>query len=333
LFFLAAVCGESALKFSILLLLSAFPLTDIPGNNKAIIFTDGFINSINFSNFSYLSNITLLGLSNNNIMEIEDNAFQNFNNLRTLLLDNNLIPSSAILDTTFSSLSSLEILHLSNNALQSVSGRWFKNMTNLTTLQLEGNQIIRLDNNSFADSNLQNLKNLDLSNNLIRFIGKDAFVGLRQLNHLDLSRNSLSAMPDAFSYLSWLSFLSLDMNHWNCTCELKELSEFLRSYVKNPNKILYNGKQLICENVKNPAVQTILQLTDANCVAANQNITIIIQRKTHENYVRDIILVAAFCFAGILSIEKNYKKSRCRNLNARAHAFCPAPTPPRIMPL
>uniref|UniRef100_A0A8C4S2D6 Uncharacterized protein n=1 Tax=Erpetoichthys calabaricus TaxID=27687 RepID=A0A8C4S2D6_ERPCA len=236
-------------KFSILLLLSAFPLTDIPGNNKAIIFTDGFINSINFSNFSYLSNITLLGLSNNNIMEIEDNAFQNFNNLRTLLLDNNLIPSSAILDTTFSSLSSLEILHLSNNALQSVSGRWFKNMTNLTTLQLEGNQIIRLDNNSFADSNLQNLKNLDLSNNLIR----------------------LSAI-----------------------------------YVKNPNKILYNGKQLICENVKNPAVQTILQLTDANCVAANQNITIIIQRKTHENYVRDIILVAAFCFAGILSIEKNY---------------------------
>ncbi|XP_039592083.1 leucine-rich repeat-containing protein 53 [Polypterus senegalus] len=327
----ARICPDTCVVCSeeVVICQKLLDIIDVPGNNKAIIFTDGFINSINFSNLSYLSNITLLGLSNNNIMQIEDNAFQNFNNLRTLLLDHNLIPSSAILDTTFSSLSSLEILHLSNNALQSVSGRWFKNMRNLTTLQLEGNQITRLDNNSFADSNLQNLKNLDLSNNLIRFIGKDAFVGLRQLNHLDLSRNSLSAMPDAFSYLSWLSFLNLDMNHWNCTCELKELSEFLRSYLKNPNKILYNGKQLICENVKNPAGQTILQLTDANCVAANQNITIIIQRKIQENYVRDIILVATFCFSGALGlmflifIFLNYKakrrKGRWLALNGRLH--------------
>ncbi|XP_058890927.1 leucine-rich repeat-containing protein 53 isoform X2 [Acipenser ruthenus] len=274
----------------------------IPVTTKALIFTNGYINSLRDASFSHLSNMTLLGLSNNVIANIEENAFHNLTSLKTLLLDHNQITSTAILDSTFTQLRSLETLQLGSNALQNINGSWFKDMTSLLTLQLEGNQITKLDSNTFTDSNLQNLKCLDLSNNLISYLGKDSFSSLPRLYSLDLSKNSLSIIPDAFSYLSWLSVLNLDMNHWNCTCELQELSAFLRRFIKNQNQVLLNGKKLVCENTKNPAIQTVLQLTESNCVPPNQNITIVIKNKDYKHYVRDVVLAAIFCFAGAVGL-------------------------------
>ncbi|KAK1164111.1 quinone oxidoreductase isoform X1 [Acipenser oxyrinchus oxyrinchus] len=270
----------------------------IPVTTKALIFTNGYINSLRDASFSHLSNMTLLGLSSNVIANIEENAFHNLTSLKTLLLDHNQITSTAILDSTFTQLRSLETLQLGSNALQNINGSWFKDMTSLLTLQLEGNQITKLDSSTFTDANLQNLKRLDLSNNLISYLGKDSFASLPRLYSLDLSKNNLSVIPDAFSYLSWLSVLNLDMNHWNCTCELQELSAFLRRFIKNQNQVLLYGKKLVCENTKNPAIQTVLQLTESNCVPSNQNITIVIKNKDYKHYVRDVVLAAIFCFAG-----------------------------------
>uniref|UniRef100_W5M6K3 LRRCT domain-containing protein n=1 Tax=Lepisosteus oculatus TaxID=7918 RepID=W5M6K3_LEPOC len=263
--------------------------TEVPLTTKAVLFTDGNIDSLRNRSFSYPSNMTLLGLSNNAIAHIEENAFRNLTALRALLLDHNRISTSAILESTFSQLPHLEILQLGNNALQVVKGSWFKDLGSLLTLQLEGNLISRLDSNTFEFSMLSSLETLDLSDNLITYIARDSFANLPRLRSIDLSRNSLTLIPDAFSYLSWLSALNLDINRWNCSCELRELSEFLSSYIEKPGKILYNGKQLACQSSSNPAVQTILQLTESNCVPPNQNITITVQTSDYRRYIYDCL--------------------------------------------
>ncbi|KAG7456658.1 hypothetical protein MATL_G00238100 [Megalops atlanticus] len=273
----------------------------VPETTKVLMLTDGKIDSVDNGTLSDLSNMTLLGLSNNVISNITDNAFQNLPDLRVLLLDHNLITGLSIEDSTFAELWSLEILQLGNNAIQAIDGSWFRDMRSLRTLQLEGNLITRLNSDTFASTNLDNLETLDLSDNLIEYVARGSFLALPRLRSLDLSRNSLRSAPDAFSYLSWLSALNLDLNQWNCTCELQELASFLSSYVQAPDKVLYNGRRMVCLSAANPAVQTVLQLTEANCVPPNENITIIVKTKdsiSARRYVRDIALAATFFFAG-----------------------------------
>ncbi|KAJ8357553.1 hypothetical protein SKAU_G00203470 [Synaphobranchus kaupii] len=272
----------------------------VPETTKVLMLTDGQIDSVDNGNFSDLSNMTLLGLSNNAIANITESAFQNLTVLRVLLLDHNLITSASILSSTFSQLRSLEILQLGNNAIRVIHGRWFRDTRTLLTLQLDGNLIARLESATFRSANLENLETLDLSDNLIEHVERGSFRALPRLRRLDLSRNSLRTAPDAFSYLSWLSALNLDHNQWNCTCELQELSAFLSSYMEAPDKVLYNGRQLVCLSAANPAVQTVLQLTEANCVPPNKNITVVIAAKgsiSAHRYARDVALAATFFFA------------------------------------
>ncbi|KAJ8406303.1 hypothetical protein AAFF_G00305340 [Aldrovandia affinis] len=293
------VCSEDAIichKLS--------EIIGVPETTKVLMLTDGQIDSVDNGNFSDLSNITLLGLSNNAIADITAHAFHNLTVLRVLLLDHNLITSASIFDSTFSQLQSLEILQLGNNAIRVIDGSWFRDTRSLRTLQLEGNLITRLESGTFTPANLRSLESLDLSDNLIEHLDRDSFQALPQLRRLDLSRNSLHTAPDAFSYLSWLSALNLDYNQWNCTCELQELSSFLSSYMQAPDKVLYNGRQLVCLSAANPAVQTVLQLTEANCVPPNRNITVLIKAKgsvSAQRCARDVSLAAFFFFAGKFS--------------------------------
>ncbi|KAJ8403175.1 hypothetical protein AAFF_G00353920 [Aldrovandia affinis] len=244
--------------------------------------------------------MTLLGLSNNVIVNILNNAFHNLPVLRTLLLDHNKITTFSILDSTFSQLQSLEILQLGYNALHAINGNWFQDMRSLLTLQMEGNLIARLQPDTFGFSNLKNLETLDLSGNLIAYIARDSFHSLPRLRRLDLSRNRLRSAPDVFSSLYWLSNLNLVLNQWNCTCELWELSSFLSSYQQMPGKELYNSRQLVCLSAANLAIQNVLNLTEANCMPPNENTTKlgIKDRISMQQYIQDISLAATLFFAG-----------------------------------
>uniref|UniRef100_A0A8P4KG07 LRRCT domain-containing protein n=1 Tax=Dicentrarchus labrax TaxID=13489 RepID=A0A8P4KG07_DICLA len=129
-----------------------------------------------------------------------------------------------------------------------------------------------------------------------------SFSGLVSLQTLDLSRNRLSTAPaEAFSYLSWLTNLNLDLNSWNCSCQLLELAAFLSTFIQEPDKTLYNGRRMVCVSADNPAVTTVLELTEANCVPSNQNITVQIQTRgsvTPQLYARDLAITAVICFIG-----------------------------------
>ncbi|XP_028831683.1 quinone oxidoreductase isoform X1 [Denticeps clupeoides] len=278
---------------------------DVPETTQALFFTDGWIQSVDNSALGDISNVTVLSLSNNAITTIKRSAFQSLTVLQTLLLDHNHITSWSLDRSTFSWLSRLETLQLGNNDLQEIDGSWFQNTSRLKSLQFESNLIAWINSSTFASSNLRGLENLDLSDNLITYLSQDSFRNLPQLRRLDLSRNKLQNAPDAFSYLSWLSTLNLDMNQWNCTCELRELASFLSSYVQAPNKALYNGQRMICSNADNPAVKAVLELTEANCVPPNQNITVQVVAKsaiTPQRYTRDVALAAVLFFAGGIGI-------------------------------
>ncbi len=276
--------------------------------------TDGFIDSVDNMVLSELSNMSVLALSNNAISSIMANAFQNLSFLTTLLLDHNRISSQSLDSSTFSWLHRLETLQLGNNNLNDIDSSWFQSSRALKTLQLEGNLLNCLNSTTFANADLRNLETLDLSNNLIVYLGRDSFKGLPCLRRLDLSRNHLRSAPDAFSYLSWLSVLNLDLNLWSCTCELRELASFLNRYIQAPEKVLYNWKRMVCVKTDNAAVQAVLELTDANCVPPNRNITVKIVAKrynTSEQYIRNVAFAVVFSFLGEYLIQMLDTKAFC----------------------
>ncbi|XP_049334969.1 uncharacterized protein lrrc53 [Astyanax mexicanus] len=309
------VCSEDAIICNKL-----SNIVEAPDSTKALMLTGGLIDTVSSIVFSSSSNMSVLALSNNLITTIHYNAFQNLTALRTLMLDHNLISTQALNMSTFSWLRQLETLHLGNNALRDISGSWFQNAGALRTLLLEGNLITSIDSSTFASSDLRNLEILDLSDNLVAYLGRNSFRSLPRLRSLDLSRNKLQNAPDAFSYLTWLSMLNLDYNRWNCTCQLRELASFLSSYVQSPDRVLYNGQRLACTSSDNPAVQTVLELTDANCVAANSNITVTAVAKgsiTPRRYVRDIAVTAACSFLGGVGITLGIFALAYRSLGKR----------------
>ncbi|KAL7850929.1 hypothetical protein AOLI_G00212850 [Acnodon oligacanthus] len=294
------VCSEDAIICNKL-----SSIIEAPDSTKALMLTDGLIDTVGSIVLSDSSNMSILALSNNVISTIMDNAFQNLTVLRTLILDHNRISNQALDTLTFSWLRKLETLHLGNNALRDIDGSWFQSTKALKTLLLEGNLLTSLNSSTFASSDLRNLEILDLSDNLIAYLGRNSFRNLPRLRSLDLSRNRLQNAPDAFSYLSWLSMLNLDLNRWNCTCELRELASFLNSYFQSPGKVLYNGQRMACVSSDNPAVQTVLELTDANCVPANSNITVTVVAKssiTPQRYIRDVAVTAICFFLGGVGI-------------------------------
>ncbi|KAA0719012.1 hypothetical protein E1301_Tti007670 [Triplophysa tibetana] len=276
-------------------------IIDAPDTTRALMLTDGLINSVDNIALSDLSNMSVLALSNNAISTIMENAFRNLTFLTTLSLDHNHISSQSLDNSTFSQLQRLDILQLGNNDLKYIDGSWFQNSRALKTLQLEGNLLTSLNSSIFIQSDLRNLETLDLSDNLIMYLDQNSFRGLPRLRSLDLSRNYLQNSPDAFSYLSWLSMLNLDFNRWSCNCELRELASFLNSYIQAPDKVLYNGQRMVCVNTDNPAVQNVLELTEANCVPPNQNITVKVVAKCNispQQYVHDVAIAIVFSFLG-----------------------------------
>ncbi|XP_072297023.1 uncharacterized protein lrrc53 [Eucyclogobius newberryi] len=277
-------------------------IIDAPQTTQALLLTEGSISTVQPGPLSDLTNVTLISLSHNHITALDKNSFRNMPLLQTLLLDHNLLTLQALEGGVLTNLTQLEVLALGNNRIDMISSDLFKGTKSLRILKLEGNQITRLDSGSFPLMSLSVLESLDLSDNFIDYLDKNSFRGLISLKTLDLSRNRLQSAPhEAFLYLTWLNTLNLDLNTWNCSCQLLELAAFLSSFIQEPDKTLYNGRRMVCVSADNPAVTTVLGLTEANCVPSNQNITVRVDTRgsiTSQLYVRDLAITGAVCFAG-----------------------------------
>ncbi|XP_061654483.1 uncharacterized protein lrrc53 [Phyllopteryx taeniolatus] len=253
---------------------------------------------------------------------MDELSFRNLPFLHTLLLDHNLLTSQALEDKALSNLAHLQVLALGHNLISQIQANWLKGTLALRTLNLEGNRISSLDPGSLPFNELRYLENLDLSDNFIKSLDTNSFHGLVRLRNLDMSRNRLSSAPSqSFSYLSWLTNLNLDLNSWNCSCQLLDLATFLSAFIQQPDKTLYNGRRMVCVSADNPAVTTVLELTDANCVPSNRNITVqleTIDSVTPQVYARDLAITAVLCFTGgiglaLLVVLIYYQVSRRKN--------------------
>ncbi|KAM8839488.1 uncharacterized protein lrrc53 [Synchiropus picturatus] len=298
-------------------------IIDAPDTIEALLLTEGSISNVQSSSLSDLSSVTLIGLSHNHISVLGEESFSNLTSLHTLLLDHNLLTSETLQRGVLMNLAHLEILALGNNRINMIEADFLKGTETLRTLKLEGNLLTSLDSKSFPYHGLRYLEDLDLSDNLINSISKNSFHGLLGLRLLDLSRNRVASAPaEVFSYLSGLTHLNLEFNSWNCTCHLLELADFLSTFIQQPNKTLHNGRKLACVSADNPALTTVLQLTEANCVPPNQNITVRIESRssvTPQLYARDVAIAAVICFIGGVSVTLLvvliwYRASRRRKL-------------------
>ncbi|CAM9666958.1 unnamed protein product [Lampetra planeri] len=234
---------------------------------KTLLLTDGAISELRISDFSELSSLTLAAFSRNAVARIDDGAFRNLSDLRSLLLDGNSLSVSSITARTFEGLRSLRDLRLDGNALSAVRAEWFGDLAALDYLHLGGNVIASVASDAFWPSVLSNLTGLNLTGNLLAHVDRNAFRGLARLRWVDLDGNSLSAMPNAFAFSPELRSVRLGRNPWDCDdCGLLQLSAFLRAFLWPPNgTVAGEASGLRCAGPKSRTSWTILNVTAANC--------------------------------------------------------------------
>ncbi|XP_037358662.1 leucine-rich repeat-containing protein 69 isoform X3 [Talpa occidentalis] len=132
-------------------------------------------------------------------------ALEKLTHLKTLNLQNNLIPKVC---PEVSALTQLTTLNLGNNLLKEVP-KEMKYLISLKKLHLFGNKIHSFE--AEACDGLQNLTLLNLNNNQLTDIPKEV-KRLKRLTHLSINHNQLASIPRELCFLKNLSELQLNYN-------------------------------------------------------------------------------------------------------------------------
>ena len=155
-----------------------------------------------------LVNLSYIGLRNLSILSINSNFFKQSSKFQYIDLSYNKISSLSF--NTFNHLKGLVWLYLSYNQISVLDNRTFVGLENLFYLSLESNKFTRLFPRTFY--NLSKLYSLFISDNLISEIDKSAFTGCYNLKNIDLANNKLSKIsPGTFANLT-LTGLNLNSN-------------------------------------------------------------------------------------------------------------------------
>ncbi|XP_055635299.1 leucine-rich repeat-containing protein 24 [Toxorhynchites rutilus septentrionalis] len=181
------------------------------------------------------SELQLLDLSNNRIGEIRAHELMHGNqqNLHKLYIKNSTIES--LHRDAFRNLLILIELDLSMNKVKRLDPGLFDDLLKLRVLILNHNQIERIENNLFQ--NLVYLTKVELRDNSIYRIAQHSFNNVPMLSQIELDFNELRILRrETFINLEKLASLSLTNNPWNCSCALRNFSEFImtRSLYRNP---------------------------------------------------------------------------------------------------
>ncbi|KAL0100147.1 hypothetical protein PUN28_019527 [Cardiocondyla obscurior] len=166
-------------------------------------------NTYNCISLKGLKSLLYFSVSNNQIVDIESNAFIDNNDLLYLNLSRNVL--SSLYPEVFLNLPNLEVLDLSENNLNSFPQ--ILTEMQITILYLYGNCIKELTPQIFQ--NIPKLKKLLLGDNQILEIDVSSFNGLYSLEKLDLSNNKLSFLPESWTKsLVSLKYLDLSNNQF-----------------------------------------------------------------------------------------------------------------------
>lgn len=204
--------------------------------------------------FGFYTQLTVLDISYNRIVDLFDKNFENNIEMTHLNLTNNFLKrldkdtfvglkglvdldlsSNELFDIhplTFKDLSSLERLDLSNNKLVEIKKDTFGPLTSLKLLSLRNNTILDLPTLNFGF--LVHLEFLDMSLNLVQEIPKHGIPYLKELKHLDFNTNVIENIDQlGFHNLPSLRHLDLSNNNMTSipTSALSKLSNLSHLYL------------------------------------------------------------------------------------------------------
>ena len=153
--------------------------------------------------FAGLSELKYLGLSHEEMQQLEPDIFAQLGSLTNLTLAGNTRLLDLHVDT-FAGLDSLLNLNLSATGLQKLPYHALKHTPQLQVL--------------------------DLYNSSLAFVDKDDFSFTPKLQHLSLAHTYLSSIPSgAFDNLGALQYLDLSFNGWICDDRMASLLDWIRS--------------------------------------------------------------------------------------------------------
>ena len=159
--------------------------------------------------FSGLSGLEGLWLSDNELTGLPTDVFADLSSLRILALGFNQL--TELESGMFSDLPLLEGLGLSGNGFTTLSAGVFSSLDSLKELYLADNRLTELETGTF--SNVAGLELLNLDENQLIALQSGALAGLHSLTALSLSENQLAELqPEVFSDLSRLEQLWLKGN-------------------------------------------------------------------------------------------------------------------------
>lgn len=181
-------------------------------------------------NFENNNEMTHLNLSHNFLKRLDKDTFIGLKSLVDLNLADNEITNIHV--QTFKDLSALEMLDLSNNKLVKFEPDIFKPLTSLKIISLKNNSILDIPSTNLAF--VIHLEVLDLSENLIEQVPKHGIPYLQELKHLDLNNNLIGSVDQlGFHNLPTLRHLDLSDNNMTSipTSALSKLSNLSHLYL------------------------------------------------------------------------------------------------------
>ncbi|XP_078483976.1 uncharacterized protein LOC100180704 isoform X1 [Ciona intestinalis] len=208
------------------------------------------VKSVDLSN-NHISNITSipetstllnLDLSSNGVSTLMYHAFDNLDNLQTLILSNNNIEKIADDIFVWNPLG-LEVLRLDNNKLEFIQ--------------------------HFLLYDLGKLQELDLHNNNISFIHPHAFAHLSHLTRLRLDGNNLFTFQHKWisgMKSNLMTDLKFENNPWSCDCAMTPHVKWMKS--ANWFQHLIHGQAFTCQSPTDLKDQNILLPTITEMNAA-----------------------------------------------------------------
>ncbi|XP_022120404.1 leucine-rich repeat, immunoglobulin-like domain and transmembrane domain-containing protein 2 [Pieris rapae] len=235
---MADKCWEKWLRISLISLTISMTVTDFTtecqrpcdcrwqSGNKAAICSNSSLKVVP-ANLS--SDIQILDLSNNNLLQLHQEAFKRvgLSNLKKLFLRDCSLES--IHKSAFATLAIMIELDISKNKIRYLHPDTFRSTEKLRLINLNNNLIDKLEDGLFR--NLKYLQKVEVSNNRIVRIGTKAFVNLPQLKILRIDGNNLSHMkPETLMALRNLSGLDLHNNPWRCDCNLQTFRDWVISH-------------------------------------------------------------------------------------------------------
>ena len=229
----------------------------------------GSESNLNSNDFSGLSNLKILNLSNNRIRILPEGVFNTLTALVELDLSDNII--SDLSEKIFSELSSLQILKLNNNPIGNLLEEVFNSLTSLIELDLGNISISNLHLETF--SSLTSLQVLRLNNPPLQGFPFEQFS---------------SSSPDETKEAVFSIFESLfeqfsSISPGERTEELSPIFKFLADQKRNNNKIstlpegVFNALTALVEldlsniSLKDLSVETFSPLTSLQILRLNNN--------------------------------------------------------------